>query len=311
MDENENGDVSDSSFSSYESYNNLPVKTKYKSCRMSPSSSNSHPSRSESSTSSSPSPGCSPTPSSPGRWSPAADGESLERLIGIKQKYPCQVCGKKLINMESHMKKIHGEGKPGEVVSCGQCDQVILRYDLGKHVLEKHMEEAVVDRSISPPPVSEQDSDDVTNDMFADRCDDEERVIPPVILNQVKVEPSLSILLRSDVTVDVNQNSYQVPKEEEEHVDAKLKVVTYGSTIPNEKIYFWIKNLSRDNAGVKLRTVKMMMASDKTIKRVKRSYKDKLGLNMNNLHFIVDGRKLEDRELVGQLHTKNIYAEVL
>ena len=30
-------------------------------------------------------------------------------MLGIKPRYPCEVCAKKVINIESHMKRMHGE----------------------------------------------------------------------------------------------------------------------------------------------------------------------------------------------------------
>ena len=43
-------------------------------------------------------------------------------------------------------------------LTCGQCDKVILQSNLGKHVLEYHMGE---EESVSPPLVSDEDSDPV------------------------------------------------------------------------------------------------------------------------------------------------------
>ena len=114
---------------------------------------NSHPSRAESSspthswsTSSSSSP-----LSSPGLMQAEGDAEQLENLIGIKQKKSCEVCGKKVINMNSHNVRMHGEGTPGFAVPCGQCDRIVVLSALGKHVLEYHMD-TEKSRSISPPP---------------------------------------------------------------------------------------------------------------------------------------------------------------
>jgi len=38
-----------------------------------------------------------------------ADVEQLDKMLGIKPRYPCEVCAKKVINIEGHMKRMHGE----------------------------------------------------------------------------------------------------------------------------------------------------------------------------------------------------------
>ena len=56
------------------------------------------------------------------------------------------------------------------------------------------------------------------------------------------------------------------------------------------------------------------MAPGKTIRRVKKSYIDKLGLDKDKqreLQFMVRGRKLENQELVGQLENDILVAEGL
>jgi len=77
----------------------------------------------------------------------------LDDLLGIKQTIACEFCGKKLQkkSMKKHMENIHGEGKPGCVVECGQCDKRIILKELSSHVLNYHLglEE-------SPPILSEQ-----------------------------------------------------------------------------------------------------------------------------------------------------------
>jgi len=69
------------------------------------------------------------------------DVRLLDDLLGIKQRIACEFCGKKVQKnyMSRHMKAIHGEGKPGCVVECGQCDKRILLRDLSNHVLDYHL----------------------------------------------------------------------------------------------------------------------------------------------------------------------------
>jgi len=69
------------------------------------------------------------------------DVRLLDDLLGIKQTIACEFCGKKLQkkSMKKHMENIHGEGKPGCVVECGQCDKRIILSDLSSHVLNYHL----------------------------------------------------------------------------------------------------------------------------------------------------------------------------
>jgi len=81
--------------------------------------------------------------------------------MSTKPKYPCELCGKPVVNLKSHVKRMHGQDSSVCTVSCGQCDQTVLLSSLGKHVLEYHME---MERSISPPPsFSEMDDTNVLN----------------------------------------------------------------------------------------------------------------------------------------------------
>ena len=77
----------------------------------------------------------------------------LDKLLGIKPKLACDLCGKKVLHMKSHMKKMHGEGRPGCVVECGQCDRTILLSDMTDHVLNYHIR---LERSPSPHSGEEQ-----------------------------------------------------------------------------------------------------------------------------------------------------------
>jgi len=76
----------------------------------------------------------------------------LDRLLGIdKKKFPCDLCGKKVMHMKNHMKKMHGEGKPGHAVECGQCDKTVLLADMMNHVLHYHIR-----LEMSPSPDSDE-----------------------------------------------------------------------------------------------------------------------------------------------------------
>ena len=81
-----------------------------------------------------------------------------------------------------------------------------------------------------------------------------------------------------------------------------------------EIVHFWIKTEDRDLDAAKVRSLKIKMASFKTIRRAKKSYSDKLGLEENKLEklqFMFEGRMLEDEEQVGKFNQKVIYAEGL
>jgi hypothetical protein len=45
------------------------------------------------------------------------------------------------------VKRIHGEGRPGCTVTCGQCDRTVLLSGLGQHVLDNHLNHPLADRS--------------------------------------------------------------------------------------------------------------------------------------------------------------------
>ena len=86
----------------------------------------------------------------------------LDRLLGIdKKKFPCDLCGKKVMHMKNHMKKMHGEGKPGHAVECGQCDKTVLLADMMNHVLHYHIR-----LEMSPSPDS--DEIELTNNNSAE-----------------------------------------------------------------------------------------------------------------------------------------------
>ena len=75
------------------------------------------------------------------------DVKMLDQLLGIKAKLACDLCGKKVLHLKSHMKKMQGEGRPGCAVECGQCDRTILLSDMTDHVLNYHIR---LERSPSP-----------------------------------------------------------------------------------------------------------------------------------------------------------------
>jgi len=88
------------------------------------------------------------------------DVRLLDNLLGIKQRIACEFCGKKVQKnyMKRHMKNVHGEGKPGCLVECGQCDKRIFLSDLSNHVLNYHLwsEESPPMLSQQSPPSSKQ-----------------------------------------------------------------------------------------------------------------------------------------------------------
>jgi len=79
------------------------------------------------------------------------DVEMLDDLLGIKKKVACDLCGKKVLHMKSHMNKVHGEGRPGCAVECGQCDGTILLSEMSRHVLNYHLR-----LEKSPSPLSDE-----------------------------------------------------------------------------------------------------------------------------------------------------------
>ena len=82
-----------------------------------------------------------------GETAESEDVKMLVQLLGIKAKLACDLCGKKVLHLKSHMKKMHGEGRPGCAVECGQCDRTILLSDMTDHVLNYHIR---LERSPSP-----------------------------------------------------------------------------------------------------------------------------------------------------------------
>ena len=74
-----------------------------------------------------------------GQTAESEDVKMLDQLLGIKAKLACDLCGNKVLHLKSHMKKMHGEGRPGCAVECGQCDRTILLSDMTDHVLNYHI----------------------------------------------------------------------------------------------------------------------------------------------------------------------------
>ena len=80
---------------------------------------------------------------------------------------------------------------------------------------------------------------------------------------------------------------------------------------PMETIQFWVKTNDRDLEGEQVTSMKIKMAPFRTVGRVKRTYSNKIGLDKNKqekLHFMFEGRMLEDEEEVRMLNTKTIFA---
>jgi len=80
----------------------------------------------------------------------------LDDLLGIRRKVACDLCGKEVLHMNSHLKNMHGERKPdcSVEVDCGQCDKTILLTDMRDHVLNYHirLEQSPSLSDESPPP---------------------------------------------------------------------------------------------------------------------------------------------------------------
>jgi len=262
-----------------------------------------------------------------------SSGKKFKKQHVVKVKYPCEMCGKKVMNMRGHVERMHGGQIETSRVTCGQCDRTILQSNLGKHVLEYHMQE---EESVSPPLLSDEDSDSVEFQShisvynkkslvsMADFQDEEPlaEVMTAALNDEVSesasghqnkklVLPRLSRMFNRDIVVDQNQNT--VEKVVLATVDDKL---TNERSINNvvktmETIHFSIKTRDRDLEGEPVRSLKIKMAPFRTIGRAKRSYGDKLGLAKNKheeLQFMVNGRMLEDDEEVRMLHKKTIFA---
>ena len=336
--------MGDTSFSSdYSVGSNSPTRKGSPSTRLS-TSFNSHPSRSESgSSSSSPSSRLSSSPCSSSNGE-QGDGEELEKILGIKPKVACEVCGKKVVNMKAHVKRIHGEGRPGCTVTCGQCDRTVLLSGLGQHFLDNHLE---TERSISPPPpLSDEEIQlSISSSPHPKKRQKNDLDLPPSTSNQPSPQISCSSRIPSSSlaeeelntpvgnvflrtydnrkckilpSLDLNQNFEEGEKGSvseqgggDEHGNSGIPE---GIEKQRDHIQFWIKSNDRDLKGEEVRTMRIKMAPGKTIRRVKKSYIDKLGLDKNKqgeLQFMVRGRKCEDQELVGQLDNETLVAEGL
>jgi DNA-directed RNA polymerase subunit RPC12/RpoP len=339
------GDTNDTSFSSTssESPGSVNSYNRIQMSRMSQNS-NSHQYKSRSSPSYSNSSRSSESSSSAGLQvsssSKQSAGKKLKKQHVVKVKYKCEMCGKKVMNMRGHVKRMHeGQGEANRI-TCGQCDKTILQSNLGRHVLEYHMEE---EESVSPPLVSDEDSNPVefqsnppVNNKKSQRVSmtDLANKEPPsevtgidnsaVVNDEVsdsasghqkkkQVLPRLSRMFNRDIVVDLNHNTVEKGDTVLATVDDK---VMNDSRIHNvvknmETIHFWIKTKDRDLEGEQVRSLKIKMAPFRTIGRAKRSYSDKLDLDKNKqeeLQFMLEGRMLEDEEEVGMLDNKTIFA---
>ena len=58
-------------------------------------------------------------------------GNKVKKQHVVKVKYPCEMCGKKVLNMRGHVKRMHkGQGQ-ANTINCGHCDKTILHFNLG------------------------------------------------------------------------------------------------------------------------------------------------------------------------------------
>ena len=237
----------------------------------------------------------------------------------MKVKYPCEMCGKKVLNMRGHVKRMHEGQEQANTITCGQCDETILQSSLGKHVLEYHMEE---EESLSPPLLSDEDSDPV---MEIDQPQVEFQSIPPVrkkslvpmtdlqtkgppadvtgndnsdVVNDEVSDPAsghqknqmvlprLSRLFNRDIIVDLNLNTVEKVDTVLATGDDKVTKADSNCSIkdvvkPKETIQFCIKTKDRDLEGEQVRSLKIKMPPFRTVRRAKSSYSDKLGLDKN------------------------------
>ena len=91
-------------------------------------------------------------------------------------KVACDVCGKKVMNMKAHVKRMHGGGRPG-------CTVTVVLSGLGQHVLDNHSES---ERSISPPPhLSDEDIQQSISDYPQHKKKKNDLDLPPFTSNQL------------------------------------------------------------------------------------------------------------------------------
>jgi len=89
-----------------------------------------------------------------------AQGKLL--LAMIDDKSECIHCGKQVKYMASHLKIVHGPGKPKEIVNCGFCGKDLRKSEFCTHVIFSHSTPSPP-QSPSPSPPASDDDDGSTN----------------------------------------------------------------------------------------------------------------------------------------------------
>merc|ERR1719318_928883 len=80
------------------------------------------------------------------------------------------------------------------------------------------------------------------------------------------------------------------------------------------KVQFLVKSKEKNPLGGKVKSMRMVMSSVKTVEQVKRKYCIKQVLNrdrLGELQLMMEGRRLDKQELVGQLDNKVVMANGL
>jgi len=289
----------------------------------------------------------------------------LDQLLGIKTKVACGLCGKKVLHMKSHMKKMHGEGRPGCAVECGQCDRTILLSDMTDHVLNYHIrlerspshseeesEFSVKDwlREEEEPSLS-QDAEKAQEEVCQAKFRQEVQMPESANINNITVidnncdaekdknnsgfsimspPSSLATTLNSQERKEVFKSFLCDDSDDSDDSDISIVEIVPPVTVvadyyqnrelkplpqPGEgKVQFLVKSRERNPAGGKVKSMRMVMRSVKTVEQVKRKYCIKHVLDrdsLEELQLVMEGRRLEKQELVANLDNKVLMAKGL
>ena len=229
----------------------------------------------------------------------AAQGKLL--LAMIEDKFECIYCGKLIKHMASHMKTIHGPGKPKEMVNCGFCGKVsqvveallklltielqdILKSDFFTHVSLAHSTPSSP-LSPSPPASSESDHDEVQLQIapFPQK--------PEINNNENFKNPDSQPIVKLDPEVDTDDyENIEVSTEEDDKV-AKIRIVPVRSRL--------------------LPAVDVTVRGDLTapVKTLKRKYGESLGMDEDGsrkLQFFVGGEVVGEEVQIISLNGKDL-----
>ena len=314
----------------------------------------------------------------------------LDQLLGIKAKLACDLCGKKVLHLKSHMKKMHGEGRPGCAVECGQCDRTILLSDMTDHVLNYHIR---LERSPSPHSGEEsqfsvkewvKEDDQSSPNLFQDLnkltqevctaspevtqevcpasqvvkmpetiCSYDKKMYEKSIFDDTDEGEDAEVLIKNSSSFKSNRKSpspiSMVPTsidcqeskvvfksflcdDSDDTDDSDISIVEIVPPVSNMpdynqnrqlkplpqaregKVQFLVKSKEKNPVGGKVKSMRLVMRSVKTVGQVKRKYcikkvldRDRLG----DLQMVTEGRRLGEQELVGQLDNKVVMAKGL